>query len=221
MSLSFDFYFSFRSPYSYFGLIRVLKVSHAYDVEIVFRPVYPLAIRTPDFFKRVDPRYRPYQMLDCQRVAAYYRIPYRRPIPDPIVQDLATYVVAPEQPYIFRLTRLAMAATMAGRGLDFAEQVACLLWDGTVDGWDQGNSLRNAVARAGLDFDVLEKAVAADPAKYDMAIEENQKAHAAAGHWGVPLFVFQGEPFFGQDRIDMLVWRMKQKGLGPRARRRA
>jgi len=25
--------------------------------------------------------------------------------------------------------------------------------------------------------------------------------------------VFDGEPFFGQDRIDMAVWRMQQKGL--------
>jgi hypothetical protein len=29
--------------------------------------------------------------------------------------------------------------------------------------------------------------------------------------------VFQGEPFFGQDRIELLVWRMKQHGLRPRA----
>jgi len=25
--------------------------------------------------------------------------------------------------------------------------------------------------------------------------------------------VFNGEPFFGQDRIDLLVWRMRQHGL--------
>ena len=28
--------------------------------------------------------------------------------------------------------------------------------------------------------------------------------------------VFEGEPFFGQDRIDVLVWRMKQKRLRSR-----
>jgi hypothetical protein len=27
--------------------------------------------------------------------------------------------------------------------------------------------------------------------------------------------VFEGEPFFGQDRLDVLVWRMKQRGLSP------
>jgi len=32
----------------------------------------------------------------------------------------------------------------------------------------------------------------------------------------VPLMVYDGEPFFGQDRYDQLVWRMKQKGMQPR-----
>jgi hypothetical protein len=35
----------------------------------------------------------------------------------------------------------------------------------------------------------------------------------SAGHWGVPLMVFEGEPFFGQDRFETLKWRMVQKGL--------
>ena len=34
---------------------------------------------------------------------------------------------------------------------------------------------------------------------------------------GVPLFVFKGEPFFGQDRMDMLIWRLAQYGLTERA----
>jgi 2-hydroxychromene-2-carboxylate isomerase len=33
----------------------------------------------------------------------------------------------------------------------------------------------------------------------------------------VPTLVFDGEPFFGQDRIDMCLWRMREKGLAPRA----
>jgi hypothetical protein len=28
--------------------------------------------------------------------------------------------------------------------------------------------------------------------------------------------VFKGEPFFGQDRFDVLVWRMQQRGLRER-----
>ena len=47
-------------------------------------------------------------------------------------------------------------------------------------------------------------------------IQENQNAHLAAGHWGVPTMAFEGEPFFGQDRLDVLLWRLKQKGLEKR-----
>jgi len=44
-------------------------------------------------------------------------------------------------------------------------------------------------------------------------IAENQKALEKAGHWGVPTMVLDGEPFFGQDRIDQLLFRLKQKGV--------
>jgi hypothetical protein len=27
------------------------------------------------------------------------------------------------------------------------------------------------------------------------------------------LFVFNGEPFFGQDRLEHMIWRMRQHGL--------
>ena len=59
----------------------------------------------------------------------------------------------------------------------------------------------------------MDRAIAARPDDYDAIAEENQKALEQAGHWGVPTMVFNGEPFFGQDRIDVLVWRMKQQGL--------
>lgn len=32
-----------------------------------------------------------------------------------------------------------------------------------------------------------------------------------------PHNVFESEPFLGQDRMDVLLWRMKQRGLPPRA----
>jgi hypothetical protein len=40
-------------------------------------------------------------------------------------------------------------------------------------------------------------------------------SRTSAGHWGVPTLVFQGEPFFGQDRIDVLRWRLTQRTSYP------
>ena len=45
-------------------------------------------------------------------------------------------------------------------------------------------------------------------------IERNHESLDASGHWGVPTMVYQTEPFFGQDRIDTLRWRLEQAGLG-------
>ena len=61
------------------------------------------------------------------------------------------------------------------------------------------------------DLAALDAKIEADPAKYEAVIAENQKAHHDSGHWGVPTMVFQGEPFFGQDRLDVLLWRLEQK----------
>jgi 2-hydroxychromene-2-carboxylate isomerase len=33
----------------------------------------------------------------------------------------------------------------------------------------------------------------------------------------VPTFVFENEPFFGQDRIDLLIWRMQSRGMARRS----
>jgi 2-hydroxychromene-2-carboxylate isomerase len=213
MTLSVDLFWSFRSPYSYLALARVGAIVAQYDVSVHARPVYPLAVRDPGFFQRTDPRFVRYVVLDSQRVAQQAGIAFRFPRPDPIVQDLQTLRVAAEQPRIRRLMRLGAAAQRRGQSLPLIDELSRLLWDGSVDGWDQGDHVQRAVARAGLDPTVLEREAIDDADALEAVIAENERAHASSGHWGVPTFVFEGEPFFGQDRIDLLLWRLQQRGL--------
>ena len=124
MTLSVDLFFSFRSPYSYLSLPKMAKMVADYDVTVDLRPVYPLAVRVPDFFKRTNPKFLPYVAIDSVRVAQRENIPYRFPRPDPIVQDLTTLKVAEHQPYIHRLTRLGALAQEEGRALEFARAIA-------------------------------------------------------------------------------------------------
>jgi 2-hydroxychromene-2-carboxylate isomerase len=88
---------------------------------------------------------------------------------------------------------------------------------GGTKNWHEGDHLANAAARAGLDLAALDREIEANPDHFEAVIAANETAQKAAGHWGVPLMVFEGEPFFGQDRIDHLTWRMGKKGLGKRA----
>ena len=126
---------------------------------------------------------------------------------------MATLEVAADQPYIHRLTRLGASAQCEGRSLTFVDAISRVLWDGTVSGWNEGDHLARATGAAGFDLAAMDAAIAADPDRYERIIAGNETDHAASGHWGVPTFVFENEPFFGQDRIDLLIWRMQGKGL--------
>ena len=215
MALTADLFFSFRSPYSYLAVGRYRQLAEDYAVDIALRPVYPLAIREPDFFERNHPNWLRYTMLDMFRVALFEGIPFGPPRPDPIVQDVATRAIAAEQPYIRRITRLGQAAARRGKGLAFAAEAARLIWGG-AENWHQGDHLAGAASSAGLHLTELDAEVDRDAEALDAEIGANQQALEDAGHWGVPTLVFDGEPFFGQDRIAMAKWRMEQKGLQPR-----
>lgn len=216
MTLSVDLFWSFRSPYSYFVLGRLIGLAAAYDVEVVARPVYPLALRYPAMMKNRLPQKARYFDLDTRRVADSLGIPYAPADPDPLAME-ADGGAAPNQPYIHRLTRLGIEAVRRERGIPFMHEIATEIWGGTRD-WHRGDHLTKATQRAGLDLAAMDRAVAASPAFYDQMLDANGEALAKAGHWGTPTMVFRGEPFFGQDRFDLLVWRLKGNGLEPRAK---
>lgn len=204
-----EVFWSFRSPYSYLAAGRLVKLAEDTGAEVVVRPVYPLAIRTPDFFKKVNPLFAGYVVRDAKRVADYLGLPFLWPNPDPVAMNLGPG--EDEQPHIHRLTRLGVEAGLQNRGLAFIDCVSRLIFSGT-EGWDQGDHLAKASARAGLDLAALDAAILANPRKYDSIIEASQRDQEAAGHWGVPLMVYDAEPFFGQDRVELLLWRMGQGG---------
>jgi 2-hydroxychromene-2-carboxylate isomerase len=216
MTLEIDLFWSFRSPYSYLATPRLVSIAHEYALKINVRPVYPLAVRSGSFFAQVNPLWIPYLMRDTYRLSQMLGLPYRWPRPDPVVIDPATRAATPNQPHIHRLTRRGCAAAESPNGLDFLNEVSRVIWSGEVDNWHEGEHLANAAARARLDLAKLDAKIAADPDAYEAVVQTNQEAHRDCGHWGVPTMAFQGEPFFGQDRIDVLLWRLKQNGLQPR-----
>jgi len=215
MTLTADLYFSFRSPYSYLAIGRYRAMGEEYDLDITLRPVWPLAVRQPDFFERNHPNWLGYTMRDVMRVAQFHGIPFGPPMPDPIVQDVQTRQISADQPYIEPITRMGQAAARRGKGVAFAHEAGRQIWGGSKD-WHEHDQLARVCERAGLDFDQLHDEAASDAAALDTQIAVNQADLESAGHWGVPTLVFENEPFFGQDRIEMARWRMEQSGLEKR-----
>jgi 2-hydroxychromene-2-carboxylate isomerase len=216
MDLIVDLYWSFRSPYSYIVLPRIIELRDKFRVSVDLKIVHPAAIRNPSYFERMDPLARPDFMKDSARAAAFHGLKFRRPVPDPIEQDPNTLAIGKGAAPRSMPRSPRHSGQRAGAGLEFSREVSSLLWDGSVSGWDKDTHLAEASARAGLDLSELESAIVADPERHEARLDENDRALRAAGHWGVPVMVYEGEPFFGQDRFDMLVWRLKQRGLEQR-----
>lgn len=215
MTLEYDLFWSFRSPYSYLVTPRLIEFERIYDVKCNVRPVYPIAVRIEGFFKQVNPMWPPYLLKDTVRVAEMEGLPYAWPSPDPVLMDMKSGEVPKEQPYIHRLTRAGVVAAEAGKGLRFLREVSGVIFGGVKD-WHEGDHLKEAAARAGLDMAALDKLVDEKAESLEAVIAANEAAQKAAGHWGVPLMVFEGEPFFGQDRFSHLKWRMEKHGLKKR-----
>ncbi len=216
MGLDFHVYWSVRSPYSYMVTARLYELQRDFDVACSVKAVYPHALRAPDLAKGRNKTWLQYFKTDIVRTAEFLGLPMKWPTPDPVAVDPDTGAPLEDQSRAQRLTRLACAAEERGGGIDFIHALTGLLWNPETGDWSEGGKLETTMERAGIDLAALDAAIASDPDKYEEMIRDNQLQELKDGHWGVPVMVFEGEPFFGQDRFDQLVWRMKQRGLKPR-----
>lgn len=211
MTTDVDVFWSFRSPYSYLVTPDLLRLREDFDVTVKLRPVLPIALRAKSTVFDASDKKRPmYIGMDSLRRAEFLGLPMTWPNPDPVIQNMETFEVAEDQPLIWRLTGLGIEAERRGKGIDFAYAAATMIWSGTAD-WHTGDHLARASAQAGLDLADMEAAIEDQDVKAE--VEKNHAALEKAGHWGVPTMVVRGEPFFGQDRVDTLRWRLDQFGL--------
>ncbi|HAH09788.1 MAG TPA: disulfide bond formation protein DsbA [Alphaproteobacteria bacterium] len=213
MTHSIDVFWSFRSPYSYLVTPDLLRLREDFEVEVNLRTVLPIAVRAKEVLFTDGPSKPRYIVIDAARRAEFLGMKIAMPSPDPIVQDMQTLKIAEQQPHIYRLVGLGVEAARRGKGVELAYHVSHLIWGGEP-GWNEGDKLARAVAKAGLDLAEMEAAIATYDPMVD--IQANQAALEAAGGWGVPTMVFKGEPFFGQDRIDTLRWRLEKVGVPKR-----
>jgi len=204
-----EVYWSHQSPYCYFSLDRILSLRQRHDVTVSLRLVLPGVLRNAGKFTGASEIEQRYFALDSKRTAHYLGIPYGIPCPWPVECEPGTlYRAEPDQPRVFGLYHLNQVAIELGSGLDFLDVVARLIWNGATTNWHEESTMCSAIERAGLDYDLLSRRVGKAEQTYMRIYAENAETLHASGHWGVPVFVYKGEPFYGQDRFDQLVWRL-------------
>ena len=170
-----DLYFSFRSPYSYFILPRIIELRDNYDVNINFKLVYPLAIREPYFFqgKNAFTYFIP-KIFDYFLQAKKLGMKFKAPKPDPINQNILTGKISNNQPLIFNLCHIGQSMCNRNLGIEFAFEISNSIFGGKKD-WNVDNHLFYVCSKLGVDLDEIRKFTKANEKEIIREIENNQK----------------------------------------------
>jgi 2-hydroxychromene-2-carboxylate isomerase len=188
-----DYFYSFRSPYSYLSAPRAFGLPEPFDVELAFHGVIPMAMRGQSV-PRVK---RLHTLRDVAREARRLRMPFGR-IHDPIGEGA------------MRCLLLAQLADSQGGAREFVLEAGRGIWGEAID-VSSDDGLREVATRAGLSWPDCLGALA-DPSLRER-VEQDTAALAELGHWGVPVLVLRGELFWGQDRIVDLEAALEDAGL--------
>ncbi len=191
MTEQIDYYFTIISPWAYIGHAPFMAIVKRHGLRVRPKPVpigqvfaetggLPLGRRAP-----ARQRYR---ILELQRWREKRGLSFKlRPKNWPFDGSLAD--------------RFVVAAVDAGHDPDaFLRRAFAAIWEGETSLADEP-TLQKIGGEAGLPVDALLAAAKSDAiaAKY----EQNYRDAVAADAFGSPVYVRDGEAFWGQDRLDL------------------
>lgn len=176
-----DFYFSFRSPYSYLALERTFSLVKQYPVKINIKPVLPMVMRglPVPFAKRI------YILSDAKREARFNHIPFGK-VCDPLGKGVENCLAI----YEF--------AVKENKEHDYLISVARGIWSEGVNTATE-HGLKKLVTRAGLNWYAAKTYL--DNERWKARVEKNRNDMFEQGLWGVPCFQLGELRVWGQDRI--------------------
>lgn len=196
------FFYDFSSPYTYLAATRVDDLVARTGAEIAWIPVFLGGVMkaTGNQPPAMLPARALYMPRDLQRWAAFYGVPFRMSPYFPL-NTLAALRAA-----------CALAAERPERSRLFVDACFRAAW---ADGRDLGD--RAVVTSLAAEEDRAFVSEVMDAPQWKEALKKNTEEAVAAGAFGVPTFVLgDDELFFGNDRIELLAWRLTQ---GPQAAR--
>jgi 2-hydroxychromene-2-carboxylate isomerase len=188
MKTPIDFYFDFSSPYSYIASewIEALAARHGRTVRwhaILLGATFQAAeLKSPVAY----PIKRDYSLRDFRRSARFEGLPYVQPAEFPIPTQNAARVFWWLNDS--RDTATATAWARAGLRAYFTRGVML----------SQPDALKSLAAASGLDAQQAEAAW--NDAHWKVRLKRANDDAIAAGVFGAPYFIVDGEPFWGNDR---------------------
>ncbi|MGE0398062.1 MAG: 2-hydroxychromene-2-carboxylate isomerase [Kofleriaceae bacterium] len=188
-----EMWFSFRSPYSYIALEQIEDALAPYGVPLTLKQIYPMVARGA----QLPSVKRMYIAHDAKREADRLNIPFGE-ICDPLGTGVDNCLA------------IQHWANGRGAGLAFARSAMRGIWSEARD-VSEYVDLKDIVERAGLPWEEA-KAALTDPAGPKTA-HDNAADLNGIGLWGVPSFRIGDFITWGQDRLPLLVDRLRRHRL--------
>jgi 2-hydroxychromene-2-carboxylate isomerase len=193
VSKNVDYYFTPVSPFTYLGHDRFVAMARARQATIAVKPidlgrVFPVSGGLP--LRQRAPQRQAYRLVELKRWSTFLHVPLNpQPAHFPVPADLAAKWI------------LAVLERGTHAALDFAGALGRAIWAEDRNIADRDTLAAIATAQ-GHDAAALdERANAPDIAqRYDVLTQEA----IDRGVFGAPSYVFGGELFWGQDRLDFL-----------------
>jgi 2-hydroxychromene-2-carboxylate isomerase len=192
MSRHIDYYFSLLSPWAYIGHRHFVAIARRHDARIAYKPVLlnevfsetgglPLAKR--------HPARQAYRTIELQRWREKRGLTFHLwPKHWPYDADLANCIV------------LSIVAA-GGDPAELVQKAFNGVWE-NQENLSDADVLANLLREAG--FDPQSTLAAANSQAVRAAYARNRLDAVAAGVFGAPSYVLDGEIFWGQDRLDLL-----------------
>jgi 2-hydroxychromene-2-carboxylate isomerase len=197
MSRQIDYYFSLQSPWAYIGHKLFREIAGAYDLKVNHKPVTLVDLFSETgglpLLKRHPARQR-YRMVELQRWRDKRGLNFHlQPANWPFNARLADGVV--------------IAALEAGHDPDpFLRRAFPAVWEEQLNLSDPATLVKLA-DESGLPGKALVERSRSD--EVSAAYEKNREEAVAADVFGSPVYVLDGEVFWGQDRIELLADALK------------
>jgi 2-hydroxychromene-2-carboxylate isomerase len=186
-------YSDYKSPFAYLAFDPAFALENRFHIRLRWIP-FQLRIKGKGERSLYSEHKARYSYLDARRWAMRRGLTIRGPLK---VYDTTPALIG------------GLFAEHQGRLLDYSRKVYELFFKRELEP-DQPDAVANVIESLGMSANDYRKYLTAEGAQaYQRAQDEAASDHV----FGVPLFIFENEPFWGHDRLPILEQRLTESGL--------
>ncbi len=194
MSKQVEYFLSPPSPFVYLGHARFVEIANRHNAQVLLKPfdlgkVFSVSGGLP--LAQRPPQRQAYRLVELERWSKFLDIPLNvHPTFFPVSGDAAA-----------RLIVAAQLANGTARALELTGAITRAVWAEQRNIADVA-TLAQIAEECGLDGASLLKA--SEGQAVQAAYAQNTQDAISGNVFGAPWYVYEGQPYWGQDRLDFL-----------------